>query len=100
MFDELDRLAEDGNLFALLAHYARAGAADPEAWQDRLMAMPGVPPEDLVKLHGELLAYEWMEPNPAGVPAPRPGAVPQCYRATAAGRRALERAREADRLAA
>jgi hypothetical protein len=58
MFDELDRLAVDESLVALLPHYARAGAVDPEAWQDRVMAMHGVRPEGLVKLHGELLAYE------------------------------------------
>ena len=98
MFDELERLGEDERLFALLAHYA--GAAGQEAWQDRLMALDGVRPEDLVRLHGELLAYDWLEPNSAPAPVSRPGAVPQCYRVTAAGRRAFRQGRPRDRAAA
>jgi hypothetical protein len=89
MFDELERLGEDPRLFVLLAHYARAGAADREAWQDRLMAMDGVRPEDLVKLHGELIAYDWVEQNTGAASAPRAGVVPQCYRVTPAGMRAF-----------
>jgi hypothetical protein len=100
MFDELERLGESEHLFALLAHYARAGAIDREAWQDRLMAREGARPEDLVKLHGELLAYDWIEPNTAGTVAPRAGAVLQCYRITAAGLRAFQQGRPRGRAAA
>jgi hypothetical protein len=81
MFDELERLSESEPLFALLAYYARAGAADREAWQGRMMQLEGARAEDLVKLHGELIAYDWVEQNT--------GAVPQCYRVTAAGLRAF-----------
>jgi hypothetical protein len=81
MFDELERLGKDDNLFALLAHYARPGAADREAWQSRLTAIEGVRPEELVKLHGELIAYDWVEQNT--------GEVPACYRVTPAGLRAF-----------
>jgi hypothetical protein len=100
MFDELERLAESEHLFALLAHYARASAADREAWQDRLMALEGARSEDLVKLHGELLAYDWIEPNTTGTAVPRAGAVSQCYRITAAGLRAFHQSRPRDRAAA
>jgi hypothetical protein len=100
MFDELERLDQDEHLLALLAHYARAGGADREAWQDRVMAMEGVRPEDLVKLHGELLAYEWIEPNTAAIPVPRTGGVPLCYRATAAGLRAFQQGQPRDKAAA
>ncbi len=89
MFDELDRLGDDENLFALLAHYARLGAADREAWQDRLMQMDGARAEELVRLHGELIAYDWVEQNTGAVSAARAGAVPQCYRVTPAGLRAF-----------
>ncbi len=81
MFDELERLGQSPHLFALLAHYARAGAVDREAWQGRLTALEGVRSEDLVKLHGELIAYDWVEQNT--------GEVPTCYRVTPAGLRAF-----------
>jgi hypothetical protein len=89
MFDELERLAENAHLFALLAHYARAGVVDREVWQDRLMEMANIRPEDLAKLHGELIAYDWVEQNTGAAAAPRAGAVPQCYRVTPAGLRAF-----------
>jgi hypothetical protein len=102
MFDELEWLAESEHLFALLAHYAEPGLTDREAWQDRLMEMDGVRPEDLVKLHGELLACDWIEQNTGATPAPRAGTVPQCYRVTAAGLRAFKhgQAQRRERLAA
>jgi hypothetical protein len=90
VFDESERLGENEHLWALLAHYAQPGLGDREAWQDRLMGMAGVRPEDLVKLHGELLACDWIEQNTGTTPAPRPGTVSQCYRVTAAGLRAFK----------
>jgi hypothetical protein len=93
MPDELDHLCEDAHLAALLARYAEGGAADRDAWQDRVMALDGVAAEALVRLHGCLLAHDWIEQNTGTTPAPRPGEVPQCYRVTAAGRRALGSAR-------
>jgi len=92
MFDELERLRENENLRRLLAHYTDAGADNTEVWQDRLMELAGVEPRRLAKLHGELLAFSWIEQNTGRVSIPRPGSVPQCYRATPAGRRALKRA--------
>jgi hypothetical protein len=89
MFDDLERLREDPRLAALLAHYAEEGAADREAWQDRVMVLDGLPPEAVVKLHGALLAYDWIEQNTGATGEPQGGAVPRCYRVTAAGRRAL-----------
>jgi hypothetical protein len=96
MFDEFDPLRADARLAALLAHYVELGAADREAWQDRVMGLNGVPPEGLVKLHGTLLAYDWLEQNTGVTPAGRPAVVPQCYRVTAAGRRALKASRQPD----
>ena len=84
MFDELDRLGEDEHLFALLAHYARAGTADREAWQGRLTQLEGARAEDVVRLHGELIAYDWVEQNT--------GEVPASYRVTPAGLRAFRHA--------
>jgi hypothetical protein len=93
MSEELQHLREDSGLAALLTHYAEKGADDREAWHDRVMEWDGSHADALVRLHGCLLAYDWIEQNTGATPAARPGAVPQCYRATAAGRRALARAR-------
>ena len=93
MFDELERLRESKELFALLEHYAELGAADRQVWQDRLIELAGVEPRALVKLHGELLAYGWLEQNTGLTPVLRPGAVVSCYRVTPAGIRALKQVR-------
>ncbi len=47
-------------------------------------------PQDLVKLHGLLIAFAWLAQNTGNTPLLRPGAVPCCYRITPAGRRALQ----------
>jgi hypothetical protein len=93
MFDELGHLREDTYLEALLAQYAERGAADREAWQDRVMELDGVTADGLVKLHGALLAYDWIEQNTGVTPILPSVAVPQCYRTTTVGRRALRLAR-------
>ena len=92
MFEDLQRLREVETLRQLLARYAQLGTVDKDAWQDRLMQVNGVTASDLTKLHGELLAYSWIEQNTGVTPIVRPGAVPFCYRITSAGRRAIERA--------
>jgi hypothetical protein len=93
MFDELERLREAKELSALLQHYRQIGEADREAWQDRLAELDGVEARQLVKLHGELLAYGWLEQNTGLTPVLRAGAVANCYRITSAGVRALKQAR-------
>jgi len=94
MFDELERLRDVKELSALLRHYQQAGEADREAWQDRLAELEGVEPRQLVKLHGELLAYGWLEQNTGLTPVLRAGAAASCYRITSAGNRALKQARK------
>ena len=93
MYDELDRLREAQELHDLLVCYAEKGARDRQTWQDRVMEVPGVAPRELVKLHGELLAYGWLEQN-GDTPVRRPGTAPACYRVTTAGLRALKQAQE------
>jgi hypothetical protein len=94
MFDELQRLCEAQDLRDLLSHYAEKGARDRHTWQDRVPQLDGVGPRELVKLHGELLAYGWIEQNTGLTPVLRAGAAPACYRVTTAGLRALKQARE------
>jgi hypothetical protein len=100
MFDEMDRLREAKELRELLEHYAALGAADRQAWQDRAMEKEGVGARELVKLHGELLAYGWLEQNTGVTPGPRQGPAPRCYRVRAAGARALKQARAEEAEAA
>jgi hypothetical protein len=92
MFDDLEALRANLALKGLLAHYAEAGLADREAWQDRVMELDGARPDELVRLHGVLLANEWIEQNTGATPVLERGAVPRCYRVTAAGLRTLKRA--------
>ena len=93
MFDELERLRGDAHLLDLLTHYAEAGSADREAWQDRVMTREGVEPRQLARLHGELIAYSWVEQNTGLTPVLKPGVAAACYRITSAGLRALKLAR-------
>lgn len=80
--DELDRLRSNADLLGLLCHYARLAEAHLEAWHDRLMHLEGIEPPQLARLHGELIAFAWVEQNT--------GAVPACYRITLAGWRAMK----------
>jgi hypothetical protein len=93
MFDELERLREVKELSALLEHYREVCEPDRQMWQDRLVEMEGVETRQLVKLHGELLAYGWLEQNTGVTPVLRVGAAASCYRITPAGIRALKQAR-------
>ena len=54
------------------------------------MVMDGVEPPDMSKLHGELIAFSWIEQNTGNTTAHRLGAVPGCYRVTLAGLRAAQ----------
>ena len=93
MFNELERLRDVPELCELLAHYAEAAAADRQAWQDRRAELGALGPRELVRLHGELLAYGWLEQNTGATPVVQAGAVRQCYRVTPAGLRAMKQAR-------
>jgi hypothetical protein len=57
------------------------------------MHLEGAESGALVRLHGHLLAFGWVEQNTGNTPALRHGAVPGCYRITASGMRANKLAR-------
>jgi hypothetical protein len=90
MFDELERLRGDEYLQRLLAHYAETGADRPEVWQDRVMQMEGVEPKELTRLHGELIAFGWVDQNTGQTCPVKPGLTAGCYRVTRDGLRALK----------
>jgi hypothetical protein len=94
MLDELELLSTDERLFQLLSHYAHAGAGNPLGWHDRCMELLGAEPRELVKLHGLLIAHQWLDQNTGSTPLLKRGIPACCYRITAAGLRALERAEE------
>lgn len=85
------RLRESARLLSLLSHYARAGSGDRAAWQDRLMAMDGVEPRELTALHGELIAFDWVEQDTGHVGLRPDGALAACYRVTQNGLREFRR---------
>jgi hypothetical protein len=93
MFDEMDRLRDVTELSALLAHYAELAAPDRQVWQDRVQELNGVEARELIKLHGELIAYGWLEQNTGATPILKRGFAPACYRITTAGLRALKQLR-------
>ncbi len=92
MMDEMERLRETKPLYALLELYHERSGGDRQAWQERIPEIEGIGGRDLVRLHGELLAYGWIEQN-TGVTAPGGGVI-ACYRLTPAGVRALRQARQ------
>jgi hypothetical protein len=93
MFDEMDRLRSMKGLLLLLSHYGALGAKDRQVWQDRLQEMEDMPPRELIKLHGELMACGFLEQNTGVTPVLRAGSAPGCYRITPAGVRALKQIR-------
>lgn len=95
MLDEIQRLRDDKHLISLLEHYAQLAVPDAKAWQDRLMELAGAESKRLTHLHGELIAFDWIEQNTGCTSILKPGAVACCYRITAAGRRALQKSGEA-----
>jgi hypothetical protein len=91
LMNELDLLRDRGSLYRLLEHYAGLGQADPEAWHARATEWDGADAEELVRLHGLLIAFNWAEINAGQTAAGRSGRIACCYRATPGGKRALRR---------
>ena len=82
MLDNLERLRNNPQLLRLFSRYAKLGEHNPEAWQVRLAQLESDGPVDLVKLHGELIAFDFIEQNT--------GQSPCSYRLTRAGLKALQ----------
>jgi hypothetical protein len=97
MFDEMELLESGTELQVLLAHYGDLGKEDRQVWQDRLMELEGVSLRELAALHGELIAYGWLEQNTGSTPGARCSAAAACYRVTPAGLRALKELRASER---
>lgn len=84
MFEEMERLRECAALAGLLTHYGRLSEADRDAWHPRRNKWDGADAKELSKLHGELIAYGWLD-----LAVARSGAAAGGYRITVEGRRAL-----------
>src|SRR5476651_2476286 len=84
MFDDSLRLQENSHLLFLLSHYAQQGTEDRATWRDRLMQMEGVEPRQLSALHGELIAFDWIEQDSGQT-------LSACYRITLNGLREYRR---------
>ncbi len=96
MFNELERLRDGAELQTLLVYYVTLAGPDRQVWQDRRMEMDGCEAKQLTRLHGELMAYGWLEQNTGVVSAARRGEAPGCYRVTRAGIKALEQVRSGE----
>jgi hypothetical protein len=96
MIEDMEHLSTGCSQYGLLCRYRDAAAGDRQAWLDRVQELGGVTGRDLVRLHGELLAYGWLEQNTGATPAGTGGGAPACYRVTPAGMRALRQARDAE----
>ena len=91
MLDDLDRLRQRPALTQLLSHYSEVGSIDREAWQVRCTALEGVNAKGLTWLHGELIAFAWIELAISHGQASDGSAFAKCYRITNSGVRALRR---------
>lgn len=85
MLDFPKRLRENAQLMALLSHYAQLVAEDRTVWQDRLMHLEGVDSKQLTALHGELIAFDWIEQNTGHALGKPDGTISSCYRVTQNG---------------
>lgn len=90
MLEEMERLRAEVGLGDLLRHYGDLAAADKQVWHDRYAGLPGATHRELVRLHGELLAFGWIEQNTGSTVASLAGGAGACYRATSAGLKALK----------
>jgi hypothetical protein len=89
MLDDLERLRTSEPMRQLLTHHCRLADPNRDAWQDRLMSLDGVDARELMKLHGLLIAMDWIELKVGHLSAGTNSPVPACYRVTNAGLRAL-----------
>ena len=95
MLDEMQHLRNQPALYQLLEYYVGGNETDREVWLDRLMHVNGIDARTLVEMHGQLLAFGFLEQNTGVVMALLRGACPQCYRSTPVGRRAFDASRSA-----
>lgn len=91
MLDDAQRLRDNPHLLFLLSHYAQQGTEDRATWRDRLMQMEGVEPRQLSTLHGELMAFDWIEQNTGQAFSTKEGTLSACYRITLNGLREYRR---------
>jgi hypothetical protein len=89
MLDDIERLRENPRLIELLAHYAALGTPDRSIWQKRVSEMEGIDSKELSRLHGELIAFDWIEQNPSRASASPGIALSGIYRITSHGVRDL-----------
>jgi hypothetical protein len=85
MFDFSVSLRENAHLLALLSHYAQEVAEDQMTWQARLMQMDGIDSKQLTSLHGDLIAFNGIEPNTGQAIFGQDGTPSACYRITHCG---------------
>jgi hypothetical protein len=91
MFDFSLSLRENAHLLALLSYYAQVGSDGQSTWLARRMQMDGIDSKQLTSLHGDLIAFNGIEPNTGQAIAFQDGTHSACYRITLNGLRAYRR---------
>ena len=90
-FLQLDMLTPDAlqvlEAYSLRATAAKCGEQEFDGWLDRIDSMPDLTTDDLVKLHGRLIALGYLKFEISG------RNVGLRYQISSAGRQAIERAR-------
>ena len=76
MIDDLVRLRTHSSLRTFLTHYADLAQAGRGIWQDRVMTLDGVDAAEISRLHGQLIAFDWIEQNIGHFGALKPGGLP------------------------
>ncbi|HVJ82648.1 MAG TPA: hypothetical protein VNC50_16385 [Planctomycetia bacterium] len=90
MLGSLELLVEEPPLRELLAWYGDLRAAKPDAaWHDRRAELPHVDAAALSRLHGDLMAFGWIDVRIAPDALETPGEIRSAYQITREGIRAL-----------
>ena len=93
MSEELDLLLASAALTELLAHYGRLAESDRDAWHPRLNELAGTGSCELTQMHGELIAYGWIDLAVHRYSGDTDSQRTGGYRITPDGRRALREAK-------
>jgi hypothetical protein len=93
MSEELDLLLASAGLAELLAHYGRLAEIDRDVWHPRLNELAGSGSRELSQMHGELIAYGWIDLAVYRYGGETGSQRTGGYRITPDGRRALREAK-------
>jgi hypothetical protein len=96
----VDRLRDHRALRELLAFYVSVSERHKTVeWHDRLMELAGISEAELTALHGELIAWGWLDCRIGHDSFSQPGKLSRCYKATREGAKLLRQSLDPFRFA-